>query len=270
MMHEAFLHDILEHPDDDGPRLVYADWLDENGESERAEFIRIQYALASLDAEDPRHADLTERQSDLLEAHKKGWRASLPELDGVTWGDFRRGFVAKAEVTNFRAFRTHSQTLFAAAPIEEIYFRKLTPNTAGQLARSPLLARLRRLTLWSSGAGPDGLEALLRSPYLTELVSLTLEHEEIGPGVLAALGEVRLDGLTHLALERNHLGDDGVKALAESLHFPRLESLSLSRNELGDAGAASLAGSPGLAKVRSLNLYDNVIGSAGAAALAES
>ena len=26
---EAFLADILEHPDDDAPRLVYADWLEE-------------------------------------------------------------------------------------------------------------------------------------------------------------------------------------------------------------------------------------------------
>lgn len=38
----ALYRSILERPDDDLPRLVYADWLEENGESERAEFIRRQ------------------------------------------------------------------------------------------------------------------------------------------------------------------------------------------------------------------------------------
>src|SRR5262245_7675431 len=34
-----FLAAILEQPDDDGPRLVYADWLEEQGQSDRAELI---------------------------------------------------------------------------------------------------------------------------------------------------------------------------------------------------------------------------------------
>ncbi len=44
----ALLRSILAAPDDDAPRLVYADWLDENGEPERAEFIRVQCELARL------------------------------------------------------------------------------------------------------------------------------------------------------------------------------------------------------------------------------
>jgi uncharacterized protein (TIGR02996 family) len=39
-MREAFLQAIIDDPDDDTPRLIFADWLDENGEPERAEFIR--------------------------------------------------------------------------------------------------------------------------------------------------------------------------------------------------------------------------------------
>jgi uncharacterized protein (TIGR02996 family) len=37
---------ILAHPDEDTPRLAYADWLDENGQPDRAEFIRVQVELA--------------------------------------------------------------------------------------------------------------------------------------------------------------------------------------------------------------------------------
>ena len=41
---EAFLADIAENPDDDASRLVYADWLDDHGEADRAELIRLQCA----------------------------------------------------------------------------------------------------------------------------------------------------------------------------------------------------------------------------------
>ncbi len=38
---DALLQAVLERPGDDAPRLVYADWLDEHGESDRADFIRV-------------------------------------------------------------------------------------------------------------------------------------------------------------------------------------------------------------------------------------
>lgn len=43
---DAFIRSIQESPDDDGPRLVYADWLEEQGDSDRAELIRVQCELA--------------------------------------------------------------------------------------------------------------------------------------------------------------------------------------------------------------------------------
>jgi uncharacterized protein (TIGR02996 family) len=38
---DAFLQAILDAPDDDTPRLVYADWLEEYGQPDRAAFIRV-------------------------------------------------------------------------------------------------------------------------------------------------------------------------------------------------------------------------------------
>jgi uncharacterized protein (TIGR02996 family) len=43
---EAFIAAVIARPDDDLPRLVFADWLDEHGEPEWAEFIRVQCKLA--------------------------------------------------------------------------------------------------------------------------------------------------------------------------------------------------------------------------------
>ncbi|MBY0230983.1 MAG: TIGR02996 domain-containing protein, partial [Gemmataceae bacterium] len=42
MTHDAFLEAILADPHDDAHRLVYADWLEENGDEARARFIRLQ------------------------------------------------------------------------------------------------------------------------------------------------------------------------------------------------------------------------------------
>lgn len=44
-LERAFLADIIAHPADDTPRLIYADWLTDQGQDIRAEFIRRQIAL---------------------------------------------------------------------------------------------------------------------------------------------------------------------------------------------------------------------------------
>lgn len=46
----AFIRAICSNPADDTPRLVMADWLEENGQEERAEFIRVQCELAGVEA----------------------------------------------------------------------------------------------------------------------------------------------------------------------------------------------------------------------------
>lgn len=46
---DALMAAVRTTPDDDLPRLVLADWYEENGEGERAEFVRVQIALARKD-----------------------------------------------------------------------------------------------------------------------------------------------------------------------------------------------------------------------------
>ena len=47
---------VVATPHDDAPRLIYADWLDEHGQPERAEFVRVQCRLAALDDDAPERA----------------------------------------------------------------------------------------------------------------------------------------------------------------------------------------------------------------------
>src|SRR4051794_13124382 len=49
---EDFLWAIAENPDDAGPRLVYADWLEERGDP-RSEYLRVEAGLRSTPLGDP-------------------------------------------------------------------------------------------------------------------------------------------------------------------------------------------------------------------------
>src|SRR5690348_15259175 len=79
----AFEADIIAHPDDDAPRLILADWLEDHGDEHtaaRAEFIRLQIELAGLGEDDPRRAALERRGKGLLAGHEKAWLGRLADL----------------------------------------------------------------------------------------------------------------------------------------------------------------------------------------------
>src|SRR5690349_19170012 len=86
----ALLAAIWEDPYDDSVRLVYADWLDENGQPERAEFIRVQIELARFDEWDEPPPALKLRQDELWKRWRTRWRAHLPKERRSC--QFHRGF----------------------------------------------------------------------------------------------------------------------------------------------------------------------------------
>ena len=81
-----FIAAIRAAPDDDAPRLVYADWLDEHGDSPRAEFIRVQCELARRES-----ADLRVREAELFRRHHDAFAADLAAPGLQFW--FERGFI---------------------------------------------------------------------------------------------------------------------------------------------------------------------------------
>ncbi|WP_371388991.1 TIGR02996 domain-containing protein, partial [Salmonella sp. M9-2] len=82
---DAFLQSIIENPDDDGPRLVYADFLEEHGQPARAALIRVQCQLAEGD-----HPELLEQEAALLKKFGREWAGPLLGL--VKKWSYRRGF----------------------------------------------------------------------------------------------------------------------------------------------------------------------------------
>ena len=100
----ALLAAIRAHPDEDTPRLAYADWLDEHGNADRAEFIRAQIAIAQLPDDDPRRCELEITERRLLAKNVVEWAAPWPRFCGWEYaGDepwrtlFRRGFLEEVD-----------------------------------------------------------------------------------------------------------------------------------------------------------------------------
>jgi uncharacterized protein (TIGR02996 family) len=81
---DALLRAIIENPDDDAPRLIYADWLDEHGDPDRATFIRLQCELGRLvlgtQAAFDRYAAIQTRSWALFLTHRRRWVLELGRL----------------------------------------------------------------------------------------------------------------------------------------------------------------------------------------------
>jgi uncharacterized protein (TIGR02996 family) len=117
---EALFRAVCENPTDDTPRLVYADWLQENGQPERGEFILLQCEAWNLLPAYPTQAAARGRASELLRTHGDRWYAELPHVDCVVWSSlFVRGFVDRAHVLG-RHFLTYLDRIFATAPVHTL------------------------------------------------------------------------------------------------------------------------------------------------------
>jgi uncharacterized protein (TIGR02996 family) len=235
--HGAFLQAILEEPADDAVRLIYADWLDEHGDDERADFIRTQIELANLDENHPRRPALQKLEQALLDRGREGWLGPLRSLAYV-W-KFVRGFPEEATLDT-RSFLETAPLLFQSAPLRLVRLLKAS-SFIEPLANSSHLRRLEALHLTGNSLGNNGVVWLATSPHLERLSVLRLGH--------------------------NGIDDAGVRVLAASPHLTRLTALNLSGNHISSAGVAALAGSPNLAGLRLLHLGDNQIGPGGVEAL---
>ena len=211
---EALFAAILAEPEEDTPRLVYADWLDENGQPERAAFIRVQVALETA----PSQA-LKASEKVLLALHGDTWLAPLKmrgqPLDGGAAGMFRRGFVEIVWLTA-RAFIEKAPLLFARAPVRELRVTRSTAEDFQSLMTSPRLARLRTLDLSSQQLGDRGVAALVRSQFSSTLKVLRFRGCGISDFGAMALADTDFDrSLRELDLSFNPISESARSALRD-------------------------------------------------------
>ena len=289
---EAFLQDILASPDDDAPRLVYADWLEDHGDPDRAAFIRVQCELAKLEEWNERWDGLKEREQRALRGCCKEWLGGVERL--VHKWQFRRGFLDSADVRP-KDLVASGEELFRRVPLRhvrlsgnfgepavralaasphlakvrslELGFDRLTSAGAAALAGSPCLRGLRELKLFYCWIGAEGVRALAASPHLARLTTLRLPFCDIGTaGAVALAASPHLARLERLDLQDNDIRNEGARALARSPHLTHLTDLNLGSNRLSVAAVQALAESPTLRPSR-LDLCGNMLGEKGARAL---
>jgi uncharacterized protein (TIGR02996 family) len=133
---------VLAHPEADGPRLLAADWLEDDAQFELAEFIRVQCRLITyIDVlgagahEQPDVVELLAAQERLADALRDDLTETLIGGHGSEWSggvvgplrlrgggmvlDFSRGFVGRVELDT-EAFLDRAAEFFRTQPIAAV------------------------------------------------------------------------------------------------------------------------------------------------------
>ena len=238
----AFLNAIFANPDDDAPRLIYADWLEERDDP-KGEFIRLQCKHANqwFQALSISGDKDCARMEYLEKTHGASWVQQAPKLPGLNWRLWR-GFPSWIHVQSWQALSQHLQVIFQAAPVEYLTIERLNLAGARALAKSPYLERIRVLDLAYGAIGTLGaLRALLASPALAKLQTLRLFHSNHGDALAIELAKCPyLSGLKLLSLYSSEVDDAGAYALARSPYLKTVGFIELSRNRFGDDAEAEL------------------------------
>jgi uncharacterized protein (TIGR02996 family) len=252
---ESLIAAVCAEPDDDAPRLVYADWLDENARAEHAELIRVMVRVERVPDDDPQRRGLVWRARELLSAHENELRLRLPKKAQEFTCHFRRGFVNRIHGTAAR-FVKNGEAIARQVPLEEATLHRLS-GRAADLAATPALGRLRGLRFFNveafSRSTHLGLIDVLDSPHLGRLTRLDFERAELlEDGAEALAKKPSLARLT--ALRPGRLDHAGLGALMRSPHLANLTSLDLSNNRFSADGLAALTGAEQLGRLTDLNL----------------
>jgi uncharacterized protein (TIGR02996 family) len=258
---EAILGAIAAHPEEDTPRLAYADWLDEHDQPIRADFIRVQVEVSRVETL-PRivlnqYVDLYRRQQDLLEHHRRDLLGPLARLADDAQFDFERGFLSTITLP-FALFYRHRDLIEALRPLPRVHVRDVTARVRNMLGLelperysdpyAHLVAAIGTIPGRSAAERQESrrgreLEPLqfhpLTWPRLTEL---DLSGCHLGDFNTTRL--LRPDSfpvLTDLDLSANFLSDDAVTTLLDTALPRQLTRLVLGGNPLTDGAAIELS-----------------------------
>ncbi len=230
-------------------RLVFADWLEDNGDPDRAEFIRLQVRLAQLPEYDPARFDLEERSQDLLAEHHARWLAHLPKWARAVELTFRRGLPEEVKMSPATWVR-HGARLAELVPLRRLeIIPKDDPCKLAEVAR--LCAEVGVSELECS---PGGESAETVAEFFGRLRGNRLRRLFVGYGE-GLIGQLLAwPGLSHLTGLRIMDWFCKVSPILSSPDIGPLEWLNLSDKWVGPAEAAALAANERLVGLRHLEM----------------
>jgi uncharacterized protein (TIGR02996 family) len=245
----ALIQAIIAAPDDDLARLVYADWLDEHGQPERAHLIRVQCELARLRlADDPgfaRYETLRIEERTILNRWAKVWikefLADFP-TNRQTRVFFRRGMPGDLWCSA-KYFVGNGSALFRNAPLMTVNILRPTAKALAEVAEAAVFGLVAGWRFWACRTPPEVVLA-----FLSLLPMRTLRLLDFSRRII------------HNSADERTAWDAVTERIAGMPVLRHVHRLDLSSCGIGHRGAMALARSPYLDGVEVLNLNGNHLG----------
>jgi uncharacterized protein (TIGR02996 family) len=262
----ALLAAIREHPEDDTPRLAFADWLDEQGGASNeawAEYIRreIQFVLDFPEvAWSKVKGDAQERAQQLFAKYADEWFPAFFGRRHVLRGAsaqirYSRGFPHEVYVwKNPLRFIERAEKVLDLAPITDLVLNDLDDIDLDLLLEEPWLSRLHKLDLYGYDIPQTDWCTIANCPHLKQLRELMLYYGTLTPEDAAWIAQKN----PCPRLKRLHIGfaitDAAIARLFGGKAFTGLEGLELDTGKLSPAGLKAIATAAPLKRLKSLKI----------------
>ncbi len=226
---EAFLRAIFDSPDDDTPRLVYADWLEEHDFPDHAGLIRIQCELARRKPGDKPTPEQYRLQAQYIRS------VNLHDRPPITSAFPNRGFRFADQVVLSADDLENADALRERAALRNPEWFGATAFTLvpSMISKSEQVDTLFGLACFERITFLDfsGRMTAIGNPLTTAIADLEFRYE---PGISLPALEYLVNHrgvrrIARLSLYNNNLDNDSLRALMRSPHLHRLKELDISR-----------------------------------------
>jgi uncharacterized protein (TIGR02996 family) len=241
-----------DEPEDDNLRLILADWLDDHGEPERAELIRLSLRLSRPRIHPACQAVDLAQLARLRKQHDARWLGNLPLRGEV---QYHRGFIeVVGSMDEMRKQRAESDLAAVAPWTERMRLMFSQRSLATEYLNNPCARAFTSLDLSNGNVDRGIIRQMIDSPWMPHLreLRLLLRPTAASWGWLLFAASSGLTGLRSLGIQ-GKLTLKEVRSLAGAPFVTTLRSLTL-RMHLDLPTLRVLAGMPELAGLTHLDL----------------
>lgn len=235
----ALMATCIANPDEDTPRLVLADWLQEHGDKydqARAEFIRLQIQAENLPEGDTIRKKMEAAAKKLEKKHHVKWLAPITKAEAKlvnTNRPFARGLLQSLWFPTSTFLKKSCQQAIpdalASVGVHELGFYSAANKRIKELAASTAFRWCTGVSY--PGADDGSLYAIGDSENFAHISSLSLDNMHVTDAGLKSFAAnsvtVRLRKIGLGAYGGGQYTVAGVLAILNSQRFPRLDSLDL-------------------------------------------
>ncbi len=251
--------EIVENPEDDVPRLVFADGLCDAGDP-RGEFIHLQCRLKKMAWEDDERAALVAKESELLRRFKHIWISEFEDLK-VSDFVFERGFIRGVEITANQLIKSPKKLFDRLPLVDHLRIKALSDEQVDAFCSIAQLDKIQRVQWCRTSLYDDAsFHKVFNSEVWTEGIEFDFHTDGFGIEFENLVDTALAEKLKRLWLGRGWTRGGRLEDFLETSLSKRLEFLSLSKNSLRASDFGILARSKALSELKELDVSNNQLG----------